>query len=152
VTLTYPLDPVLEYARARRLGAVPINSAEQHHNAACHHETSDVKIADCLGKTPGWVYWHAVRGLTVAEADEVALALGYDPAHFWPSFYDDALDGPLCLWCGWPMPDALVPTTCETACADALAAERKEVAALSRRFWARVRRYSQHPLPIEEAA
>lgn len=109
-----------------------------------HDLTSDGKptLATTLGVRTRQIIRYREHGLTSAQADRVAIALGYHPANLWPSWFTDAA-AECCVWCGVPV-DHRKPT-CSKKCAHMVRVERTDVNRVTKRrrqaWWRRVKSY-----------
>ena len=92
-------------------------------------EEPSTPLHEVLGVSRRTVYRYVRDGMTTAQADCVAVALGLNPVDLWPSWYDDAALEPPCRVCGQLVEENMV--TCSERCrAEARRArQRQKVAA-----------------------
>lgn len=79
----YPLGPLQALTR---------------NNDGMHMSTAE--IGACVGVSGDAVRKWTINGLTERRADEVAVALGFDPYNVWPEMLDDAIAGVGAGMCG----------------------------------------------------
>lgn len=79
----FPLDP-LAHAAGIELGQVGGHQPGQH-------LSGNARLAELVGVTPRWARQLRHTGLTEAQADHAATALGMHPLEIWPTEWADAL-------------------------------------------------------------